>query len=162
MHIDRRLLGWGLFFIIAGAIPLAARFGALDPALVRGWFSLWPLLLVGWGIGLLLRRTPIEWLGGAVVAVVFGVMAGGLLATGFGGVPAGTGCTNDAAGTTFASRSGSIERDGRISVDLNCGSLTMRAASGDTWTLSGTESKGRAPDVRADNRSVSIEGPDRQ
>ena len=28
MHIDRRLLGWGVFFILVGAIPLAVRGGS--------------------------------------------------------------------------------------------------------------------------------------
>ena len=77
MHIDRRLLGWGVFFILVGAIPLAVRGGFLDAERVVSWPSLWPVLLIGWGLGLLLRQTPIEWIGGGVTAVVLGLMAGG-------------------------------------------------------------------------------------
>jgi hypothetical protein len=57
VRIDRRLLGWGLFLIIVGAIPLLVRGGYLDEALIDDWPSLWPLLLIGWG-SLVLRRTP--------------------------------------------------------------------------------------------------------
>src|SRR5215213_9740478 len=99
MHLDRRLLGWGLFFIIVGAIPLATRAGYLDPELVGRWPSLWPLLLIGFGLGLVLRRTAIDWLGGAVTAVVFGVMGGGLLSSAFAGAPISTGCGGERAGT---------------------------------------------------------------
>lgn len=67
--LDRRLLGWGLFFILVGAIPLATRAGLIDPELVSRWPSLWPLLLVAWGLGLLLRRTPVEWIGGALSVI---------------------------------------------------------------------------------------------
>src|SRR4029079_17884090 len=55
MHLDRRLLGWGIFFVLLGAIPLAVRAGLLDRALVGQWPLLWPVLLIGWGLGLLLR-----------------------------------------------------------------------------------------------------------
>ena len=161
MHVDRRLLGWGLFFIIVGAIPLATRAGALDPELVGKWPSLWPLLLIGWGLGLLLRRTPVEWVGGAVAAIVFGIMGGGLLASGFAGAPISTDCRGGTtAGTAFASQSGTLGRGGRMDVAVNCGRLDMRPVAGDTWTVSGTETQGRAPTVKSDGSSVIIEGPE--
>jgi hypothetical protein len=84
VHIDRRLLGWGAFLIIVGAIPLLVRGGYLDAGLVDEWPSLWPILLIGWGLGLVLRRTPGELLGSAISVVVLGVMVGGLISTGFG------------------------------------------------------------------------------
>ena len=52
MHFDRRLLGWGVFFILVGALPLAVRGGFLDAERVSSWPSLWPVLLIGWGLGL--------------------------------------------------------------------------------------------------------------
>jgi hypothetical protein len=51
MRVDRRLLGWGLFFIIAGSIPLLTRAGYLDANLVGRWASLWPTLLTPGGSG---------------------------------------------------------------------------------------------------------------
>src|SRR6185295_18516367 len=109
MHIDRRLLGWGLFFILVGGIPLAVRTNLISASLVSQWANLWPLLLIGWGIGLLLRSTPIEWLGGALAAITFGVMGGGLLATGASGLPFATGCSGGGATTAFAARTGDLD-----------------------------------------------------
>ena len=157
MRIDRRLLGWGLFFILVGAIPLATRAGLLDPEVVGGWPSLWPLLLIAWGIGLVLRRTRIDWIGGAIAAAVFGLMGGGLLAAGFSGAPISTGCGGRAPGTAFATQSGTFPGTGRLNVELSCGSLTMRPTPGSAWSVSGTESDGKAPRIDVDGTSVSID-----
>ena len=40
MRLDRRLLGWGLFFILLGAIPLALNGGLIDRSLVERWPSI--------------------------------------------------------------------------------------------------------------------------
>src|SRR3989304_771124 len=85
MHIDRRLLGWGAFFVIAGAIPLLVRADLLQRDVLGNWPSLWPLLLIGGGLGLLLRGTPLHVLGGTVSGLTAGVMVGGLPTSGFGG-----------------------------------------------------------------------------
>src|SRR3972149_8168205 len=87
MHIDRRLLGWGAFFVMAGAIPLLVRADLVQRDVMGNWPSLWPLLLIGGGLGLLLRGTPFHVLGGTVSVLTAGVMVGGLLTSGFGGVP---------------------------------------------------------------------------
>ena len=55
MHVHRRFLGWGVFFILLGAIPLAVQAGLLTAAQVADWWRFWPLILVGIGLGLLLR-----------------------------------------------------------------------------------------------------------
>jgi hypothetical protein len=158
MHIDRRLLGWGAFFILVGGIPLAVRAQMLDEGLVSRWPSLWPVLLIAWGLGLLLRRTPIDWLGGAAAAIVFGIMGGGALATGFGGVPVMSGCGGDASGTAFASQRGTFAGAGQLNVEFNCGTLVIGAVDGSDWTVSGTESAGRAPSVTSSGSTVSIKG----
>jgi hypothetical protein len=161
MRVDRRLLGWGLFFILVGAIPLATRAGLLDPEVVGQWLSLWPLLLIAWGIGLVLRRTRIDWIGGAIAAVVFGIMAGGLLATGFGGAPISSGCGGQSGGTAFATQSGTFAGTGQLNVELSCGSLTMRSVPGSAWSISGTQRDGKAPRIDIDGASVSIDAGER-
>ena len=161
MRVDRRLLGWGLFFILVGAIPLATRAGALDPEIVGRWPTLWPLLLIGWGVGLLLRGTPIEWVGGAITTIIFGLMGGGLLASGFAGAPISTGCGGRAPGTAFATQSGSIAGTGRLNIELSCGSLTVQPTSGSAWSISGTESEGKAPEIDVDGNDVDIEAGSR-
>jgi hypothetical protein len=158
MHIDRRLLGWGAFFILVGGIPLAVRGGVLDEAFVSRWPALWPVLLIGWGLGLLLRRTPIDWVGGAVGAIVFGIMGGGALATGFGGVPIMSGgCGGDASGTTFATQQGTFAGAGQLNVEFNCGSLLIGAVDAADWSVSGSAPAGRAPSVTTSGSTVSIE-----
>jgi hypothetical protein len=161
MHIDRRLLGWGLFFILVGAIPLATRAGVLDPAAVRAWPSLWPLLLIGWGLGLVLRRTPVEWLGGAVTAVIFGIIGGGLLAAGFSGSFLSSGCGGEGPGKAFATETGTLPSVGRLDVELHCGSLTVQPVEGTAWSVSGTESNGKAPLVRVAGTNVTIGATER-
>jgi hypothetical protein len=157
MHIDRRLLAWGAFFILVGGIPLAVRGGVLDEAFVSRWPALWPVLLIGWGLGLLLRRTPIDWVGGAVGAIVFGIMGGGALATGFGGVPVMGGCGGDASGATFATQQGTFAGAGQLNVEFNCGTLVIGAVDGADWNVSGSASAGRAPSVATSGSTVSIE-----
>ena len=160
MHIDRRLLGWGLFLIIVGAIPLLVRGGYLDADLVREWPSLWPVLLIGWGLGLVLRRTPGELLGSAISVAVLGIMVGGLIATGFGWFPTGgfsaIGCGNGDHGTSFGNRSGTLGDSGRVGIEFNCGTLNVTAVDGSDWSVSGTGPDGRGPDIRADVDSVTI------
>lgn len=153
MHIDRRLLGWGAFLIIVGAIPLLVRGGYLDADLIGEWPSLWPVLLIGWGLGLVLRRTPGELLGSAISVVVLGVMVGGLIATGFGGFPA-VGCGDGSGGTAFSSRTGTLGDRGGVGIEFNCGTLSVTAVDGSDWSISGTGPEGRGPDIDADLGNV--------
>jgi hypothetical protein len=160
MHIDRRLLGWGLFFILVGGIPLAVRANLLDEKLVGQWPQIWPLLLIAWGIGLLLRSTPIEWIGGALTAITFGVMGGGLLATGSSGLPFATGCSSSAPSVGFQSRSGNLEGDASIDLKFTCGSLRVSAGDGSSWSVAGSDRDGRGPKVATSTAGVSIEQDD--
>ena len=84
MRLNRSLLGWGVFFIVLGSVPLAVRSGILDADLVRRAWELWPLILVGIGLGLILSRTRVAFVGGLVVAVTLGLMGGALVTAGLG------------------------------------------------------------------------------
>lgn len=156
MRIDRRLLGWGLFLIIVGAIPLLVRGGYLDRDVIRDWPSLWPLLLIGWGLGLLLRRTPGELIGSAISVAVLGVMLGGLITTGFGGFRAFGACGVGSGGTSFDTRSGTLGESGRVGIEFNCGTLVVGAVDGYEWSVDGTGPDGRGPDIDADVDRVSF------
>jgi len=81
MRINQGFLGWGVFLILVGAIPLAVNAGVIPAERVDDWWSYWPLILVGIGIGIVLSRTAFNWLGGLVVAATFGLMVGSLAAT---------------------------------------------------------------------------------
>ena len=76
MHLDRRFLNWGIFFIVLGGIPLLVQQGLIDRDLAARAWQLWPLLIIAAGVGLLLRRTSLEFLGGLVVAAAAGNRAG--------------------------------------------------------------------------------------
>lgn len=158
MHLDRRLVGWGLFFIILGAVPLAVRADLIGEDVAGRWILLWPLLLVGWGIGLLLRRTSIDWLGGAIAAATLGLMGGGLIATGFGDLPA-FGCGDQGSGTAFATQSGEFGAAARLNVQFDCGSLTVTAADGSQWKVSGVDADGRTPAVEGGADSITLRTP---
>ena len=69
MRINRSLLNWGVFLIALGGIPLSVDQGWLESDIASDLGQLWPLILVGIGLGLILRWTPLAWLGGALVCV---------------------------------------------------------------------------------------------
>jgi cell wall-active antibiotic response 4TMS protein YvqF len=160
MHIDRRLLGWGLFFILLGGIPLAVRANLIDRSVVAQWPNLWPLLLIAWGIGLLLRNTQVEWVGGALTAITFGVMGGGLIATGASNLSFATGCSGNPPMTAFQSRSGDLAATAQVNVSFNCGTLKMGTADGSTWNLTGSDRDARGPKVTSTPTLLTIESDD--
>ena len=59
MRINRGLLGWGVFFLLAGAIPLAVRAGYITETQIGRIASLWPLTLIGIGVGILDRKSVV-------------------------------------------------------------------------------------------------------
>jgi hypothetical protein len=154
VRVDRNLLGWGIFFVLVGAIPLAVRQG-LIPSEVA-WWQLWPLILVGLGLALLLRRTPLAALGGLVVAATAGLMAGGALASGFGaGFPGvGIGCiAGGSTGDPFPTQTGELDATAQVVLEIDCGEMRVEVADGNGWSVSGTSDGGQSPVVAS--------GPDR-
>lgn len=146
MHVDRRFLNWGVFFILLGLVPLAVQLRWLEADAITGWWRLWPLLLVGAGIGLVLRRTPLAFAGGLLVAATFGLMLGGLLAGGGTG-DFGFACGPNAATTPFTTQTGTFTSTAAVSLEVNCAEVTVGTAPGGGWTLSGTAPDGRVPSV---------------
>jgi LiaF transmembrane domain len=160
MHIRRGYLGWGVFLILAGAVPLAVRQGYLNSEQVDRLWTLWPLILVGIGLGLILSRTPFEFVGGIVVAATFGLMAGGLLSNGFGPIPTGA-CGQGSGLAAFEPREGTLaSAGGTIDVEADCADLTVGVGPGTTWRVEGEDDTGAGPDVESSDTSVSIRRPD--
>lgn len=157
MQIDRRLLGWGVFLVLLGAIPLAIDQGWL-PDDIR-WWELWPLILIGIGLSVMLRRTSLDGLGGLVVAATFGLIIGGSLASssfpGFNG-----GCLGSTSGTGFAAQRGSLtDPQADVTLDMGCGTVTVTTAAGSDWALSGTSDGGRVPDLEQASGRLRIATP---
>ena len=156
MRLDRRLLGWGIFFILLGGVPLVIKAGLVDEALVAQWPLLWPVLLIGWGLGLLLRETRLAVIGGALSAITFGLMGGGALATGFGGVPFAAGCASNPPAAPFASNSGDLGEAATVDIEFSCGSLVVRSTVGTRWAVDGSVRDGLGPTIGASNNLLSI------
>jgi hypothetical protein len=155
MRVDPRFLNWGLFFILLGGIPLAVDQGWIAADAIAGWWRYWPLILVGIGVGLVLRRTPVHFLGGLIVAATFGLMLGSALAGGVGG-RFDLACTSDRAGTSFTPSSGSLGPNGAVRLEMSCGDLKVTTTQGPGWTLSGTTPDGRPPRVVAGAGALAI------
>lgn len=150
MH--RGFLGWGVFLILAGSIPLAVRAGYLSGDQLWSVGNLWPLILVGIGVGLLLSRTRYGFLGGVIAAATFGVIVGGFLATGID-----IGCGSTRGTTSFEPRQGPLTgASASVDIDLSCGDLTVAVAPGNTWRVEGQDRDGTGPSVDATNDALHL------
>jgi cell wall-active antibiotic response 4TMS protein YvqF len=155
MHADRRLLGWGIFLVILGVVPLAVQTGLVDRSIAVQTWRLWPLLLVGAGIGLLLRSTRATTAGGLIVPATLGLIGGGLLAGGgvdFGAVACGSGSD---AGRTFE-RAGALGPQASVRIEMRCGDLTVHRGNGSSWSVSGTADPDAQPTITATEDRLTI------
>jgi len=161
MRINRGFLGWGVFLVLVGAVPLAVRGGYLTEDQIPGVATLWPLILIGIGVGILLARTRFASAGGLAIAATFGLMVGGWLAGGVDGI-AGGACGPGGATTPFPGRDGSLtEASGSVDLDLDCGNVTVDVQPGNAWRIEGQDRQGVGPNVEADNDSLRVRSHDR-
>jgi hypothetical protein len=152
MRLNGRLAGWGVFLILLGAIPLLVRQGLLSSDTVARAWTLWPLLLVAAGIGLLLRGTRFHFAGGLLAAATLGILGGALIAGGF--VPFG-GCGGDKDATAFPVAQGEVGPAATVELTQNCGDLTVTTAAGSGWRVEGRGSHGPpSVDMAADRLRV--------
>ena len=161
MRIRRGYLGWGVFLILAGAIPLLVRSGYLDAEQVDRLWSLWPLILVGIGVGLILSRTRFDFIGGLIVAATFGLMVGGLLASGVETFSTGA-CGSDEGKAPFGTQQGSFTGStADVDIRMNCGNVSVAVAAGTSWSLAGSDEKGIGPTVTASDDALEVRSRDR-
>jgi hypothetical protein len=159
MHIDRRLVGFGLFLIAVGGVMVAVRQGILTEDAARQSWTLWPLILVGIGLSILLAGRPGAAIGGLVLAVTFGAMLGGVAATGvFPGL--GLCGASGGQGTAFADGGGDLGPTARVRVDQECGDLTIGTVAGSTWSVTGESRNGRQPQIERTADALRITTPD--
>jgi hypothetical protein len=162
MRIDRRLLQWGAFLVVLGAIPLAIQQGWIPDDLP--WWQLWPVLLIGLGVTIILRRSSVAVLGGLITAVTLAAMIGGTLASGFsGGFPAfGFSCAGGSTGDPFETQTGTLAAGGvaQVRLEMGCGDLNIVTASGSGWTVAGRSDGGRVPDISSSDARLEVTTPD--
>jgi hypothetical protein len=155
MRVNHGFLGWGVFLVVAGAIPLAVRAGVITVEQIGNVASLWPLILIGVGIGILLSRTRLAFLGGLVVAATFGVIVGGVLAGGAVGLGACGAGGRDV--TAFQRSDGTFSGSpAAVDLELSCGDLTLSVEAGNGWHVEGDTHDGTGPDVDADGQSLRV------
>jgi len=160
MHIRRGYLGWGVFLILTGAIPLMVRSGYLSQDQVDRLWTLWPLILIGIGVGLILSRTRFDFFGGLIVAATLGLMLGGLLSQGINVVSGGTCGSN--AGTSFQTRDGTFGGStATVDLELDCGDLAVGVGGGTSWHLEGSDKDGIGPNVNSSDGSLEVRSRDR-
>jgi hypothetical protein len=155
MRIRRGFLGWGVFLILAGAVPLLVRSGYLDADEIGRLWQLWPLILVGIGVGLILRKTRFDFVGGLIVAATIGLMVGGALSVGFAPISNGS-CGQQAGSVPFPARDGTFPGDGSVDLQIDCGKVTVSVASGNAWHVDGKDADGVGPDITTSDASLSV------
>jgi hypothetical protein len=161
MHIRRGFLGWGVFLILAGTVPLLVRSGSLDADQVGRLSGLWPLILVGVGVGLMLRHTRFDFIGGLIVAATIGLMVGGALAIGVGSISTGF-CGSDNGSVAFPSRDGTFGGPASVRVQLDCGQMTVGVAPGSGWHVAGSDDNGIGPTIDSTDASLSVRSRSRK
>ena len=147
MRIRRGFLGWGVFLILAGASRSPSARATSRTTTVSRYWSLWPLILIGIGVGLVLSRTRFDFVGGLIVAATVGIMVGGLLSAGVSGFNVAS-CGSTASTTAFPARDGTFASTGDVEVRLDCGDLTVGVGQGSGWHLEGSDAHGIGPDGR--------------
>ncbi len=157
MRISRSFLGWGIFFIALGLVPLSVQLGWVERSAVADLWRLWPLILVGAGIGLLLSRTRLEALGGIIVAATGGLLLGGLLTA---GANLGSICGPGSGGTTVADRSGILEPGAAASIELSCGRLSVGTTPGNAWKVAWGPAGRDQPAILGSGTAFRVRGPE--
>lgn len=150
MHVNRGLLGWGVFFIALGGVPLAVQGGVVDAATARQAWQLWPMLLIGAGVAIALRHTPWVALGNVVVGLTFGLIAGGVVGGGFAiGAPfAVCGVSGSAPSAPNGEPvTGTLGSGASTSLVVDCGTLTVAAAPGSGWSIAWPSEGVSTPDL---------------
>ncbi len=135
MQVDRSRFGWGLFLVLLGLIPLGVVANVLDGSTVRQAWQLWPLVLIGLGVGLLIGRARGALVSTLVVSISLGLAAGGLLAGAGGGVLAGGACSP--GGTGGAAPTGTLASGTTVTIEGGCGDLHVTAQAGTSWQATG-------------------------
>jgi hypothetical protein len=128
MHINRGLLFWGLALVTAGIVALAAAQGWIDiPAMVDLW-DYWPVILIVIGLAIVLSRTPFAVIGVVAAALVVGFAGGAVIAVG-----PGFGTCGEVRGAQDTATGEFTAVTANVSLDMNCGELTVGMTDGSGW-----------------------------
>jgi hypothetical protein len=155
--INRSLLNWGVFLIALGGVPLAVRQGWAEASIAGDLWRVWPLILVGIGLGLILRWTPMAWLGGAIVAATFGLIFGALVAGGVQGVS--NACIGLGSGETrTTSESGPTSGTAfDLQLELSCGDVAVSRGTAEGWSIEALHDPEDRPVITGSETSLRVD-----
>jgi hypothetical protein len=159
MRVRRGLLFWGLLLIPLGAIPLLVRSGAIDPARLADAWRLWPLIVIGIGLGILLSRTRFGIVGLLVMALTIGTIGGAALAGGTFWLGAFGGCGFGSSTTQQTQQTGTFASPAQVRLELDCGSIDFRAGGDPGWTVQAAY-RGDPPSIAGEPNRLSVGTPD--
>jgi hypothetical protein len=154
MRINRRFLYFGVFLVALGTVLVAADLDGVDEATITDWLRLWPLAVVGIGLGIVLRGTRFNVAGGMLAAAVPGLVLGGAFAL---GPRVAVDCGSRDEPSTLVRHEGSFDGPARVDVTTGCGSLVVTTAPGAGWLLDAGNTRDLVPSVHASGTSLSID-----
>lgn len=155
MTIRRGSLYAGVFVLAVGAVTLAGAGGTLDrTAVADAVGTLWPLAVIAFGLGLLLRRTPASLPTGIAASVMPGLLLGGALVAA-PTLPAP--CNGGSVGGQAQTQQGSINGRGAVELDLACGDLRASMQPGNAWRLDSTDGAYRHTSVSSNGAGFTVQ-----
>lgn len=153
MHVRRGFLSWGLFLICLGAVPLAVQLNVISSDTAASLLRLWPLILIGIGLGLMLRFSRFQALGGFVVAATFGVLVGTFFAAGFPSISAA--CTGEQPTGAPINRTGTASGTLDLNAEFTCGEMTLSREGSGTWSVE-ARTGGETPTIESGASSLRL------
>jgi hypothetical protein len=159
MRVRHGLLFLGLFLIPLGGVLLLVRAGVLDADRLTDAWRLWPLVLIGLGISIVLARSRLAVVGTAIVALVLGSLAGAAIAGSDGWIGALSDCGGSSRATDeHLRRDGSFDLGADVRLDLRCGSLALATTGEPGWRLDAAH-RGSAPLVDSSASGLDVRVP---
>jgi hypothetical protein len=154
MRVNRTYLYWGVFLLALGGAIVAVNVIAPDPAAIADVLRYWPLVVIAFGIGLVLRRTQFNVAGGMVAAAVPGLLLGSAIAV---APTVGWDCAwHDQPATAFQTEQGAFNAPASVDVSTACGTLTITTRPGSGWELEAANTEGYSPIVDASTTGLSV------
>ncbi len=152
MTVAKGRLNWGVFFIVLGAVPLAYHQGAITQSAITDAWRLWPLIIVGIGVGFILSRTPAYFVGGLIVAATMGLIFGSIFA-----VTPNIGCGSGNGNVTNVSRSGAFDGPSSVQLNLQCGTANVTTSADGQWHVDASNDSGHNAGISTSGNSVTVE-----
>jgi len=125
MRVRSGRLFWGLLLIPLGAIPLLVEANVIDGARLTDAWKLWPLVLVGIGLALLIRRGRSGLILIVISALTLGTLGGMTLASGSGWLGAVGDCVVNPTALQHTTNAGSFGAPASVSLELDCGQASV-------------------------------------